>query len=59
MAVENISYQRRFNMPAAPRLKGKATKIAFKVLGTPANLQFKRNRVQRMINRRLVFEETS
>lgn len=46
-------------MPAAPRLKSKATKIAYKVMGVPANLQFKRNKMQQRINRRLVFEETS
>lgn len=42
-----------------PRIQGKATKIAFKVLGVPPNMKFKRNKAQKMINRRLVFEETS
>ncbi len=46
-------------MPVAPRYNIKATKIAYKVMGVPANIQFRRNAIQRKINRRLVFEETS
>lgn len=45
-------------MPAMPRIKGKATQIAFKILGTPESLKFKRNKEQKRINKRLVFEET-
>lgn len=45
-------------MPCMPRIPGKATKIAFKILGVPANLQSKRTPEQQRINQRLVFEET-
>lgn len=46
-------------MPSMPRLPGKGTKIAFKILGIPPNIAFKRNKQQKYINRRLWFEETS
>lgn len=46
-------------MPAAPRQKTKATKIAFKVLGVPANLRFVRNKTDQKVNRRLNYEESS
>jgi len=45
-------------MPAAPRSNKKATKIAFKILGIPANIAFRRNKKQKAVNKRLVFEET-
>lgn len=45
-------------MPAAPRQKSKATKIAYDILGKPENLKFKRNKEQRRINQRLNYEET-
>ena len=45
-------------MPSMPRPKTKPTKIAFKVLGVPVNLQYKRTKDQRKINQRLIFEET-
>lgn len=47
-------------MPAMPRIQGKGKKVAFKVLGTPPNLQLqsKRNQRQVKINTRLVYEET-
>lgn len=45
-------------MPTMPRVKGKAKKIAFKILGTPPNLTYKRNMKKSTINKRLVFEET-
>ena len=46
-------------MPAMPRVKGKATKIAYKVLGQPLNLQpTKEDKKQKEIRKRLVFEET-
>jgi len=41
------------------RPKGRAKKIAYSLLGIPANMQFKRTRGERKINKRLVFEETS
>jgi len=46
-------------MPAMPRMRSKATRIAYKILGIPANIAFRRNEVERKTNRRLIFEETS
>jgi hypothetical protein len=46
-------------MASAPRQNNKATKIAYKILGVPANIAFKRDKKQKEINRRLVFEETA
>jgi hypothetical protein len=46
-------------MPSMVRIHGKPEKIAFKILGTPPNLKFKRTKEQRRINRRLFFEETA
>ena len=45
-------------MPSAPRIKGKAKKLAYKIMGVPPNMKFSRNSAQRAINKRLVFEET-
>lgn len=45
-------------MPAAPRIKGKPAKIAFSILGVPANLNQKKNRFQKEIDRRLLFQNT-
>jgi hypothetical protein len=46
-------------MPAMPRIKDKATKIAYKILGKPLNLQpVKQDQKQRKIRERLVYEET-
>lgn len=42
-----------------PRLNAKTTKIAFKIIGIPANIAFKRNKKQQKVNKRLVFEETT
>lgn len=41
-----------------PRPKAKATTIAYKVMGVPPNIKFKRSKRQVAINKRLVFEET-
>ena len=38
--------------------KNKATKIAYEILGKPANLQSKKNAANEEINRRLIAEET-
>jgi len=46
-------------MPAMLRIKGKATKIAYKILGKPENLKFKRTKDQQKVNRRLIFDETA
>lgn len=45
-------------MPTMPRLPGKTTKIAYKILGIPANIQYKRDSVDKKINKRLIFEES-
>ncbi len=45
-------------MPAMPRSKGKATKIAWAILGKPLALDVKKNSRQSKINKRLIFEET-
>ncbi len=46
-------------MTAMVRPKGKATKIAFKILGKPANMQTKKSKKQTKVNKRLEFEETA
>jgi len=45
-------------MPTMIRISGKPTKIAYKILGIPANIAYKRDSVDKKINRRLVFEES-
>ena len=46
-------------MPTVVRIPGKATKIAYKILGKPSNLSYKPTAKQKWINRRLEFEETA
>jgi len=45
-------------MPIMPRLKNKATKIAYKILGVPGNIRHKPTETERFINKRLWQEET-
>lgn len=45
-------------MPAMPRPKGKATKIAYKILGVPGPIAFKRSKEQKKINKVLLFQES-
>ena len=45
-------------MPGMLRISGKTTKIAYKILGVPANMKEKRTKEQKKINQRLLFEET-
>jgi hypothetical protein len=46
-------------MPGMPRISGKAEKIAFKILGTPANLRKdKKYPMGEKTEKRLEFEET-
>jgi hypothetical protein len=40
------------------RLDAKNTKIAYKVLGVPANIAFKKNKEQREIDKKLIADET-
>jgi hypothetical protein len=45
-------------MPVMPRPKGKATKIAYKILGKPLNMQ-KQNQIKdSKLQKRLLFEDT-
>ena len=46
-------------MPIMVRPQGKAKKIAFALIGKPANFQEKKSKQKSRINKRLVFEETS
>lgn len=47
-------------MPGMPRLDKKSTKIAYDILGVPANLRReKKSETERRIEKRLVFEETT
>lgn len=45
-------------MPVMPRLKGKATKVCFSILGTPPAMEDKRTALQKKIDRRLLFDNT-
>ena len=45
-------------MPTMPRIDNKSKKIAYKILGIPANLDDKKTPEQNKINKRLDFEET-
>jgi hypothetical protein len=46
-------------MPTMPRSLSKSTKVAYKIMGIPANIAHKRTKKEKEINRRLMFEETS
>jgi hypothetical protein len=46
-------------MPTMIRIPGKAKKIAYNILGVPANIVSKRDSVAKKINKRLIFEETT
>jgi hypothetical protein len=45
-------------MPAMPRPNTKATKIAFKIIGRPANFDYKQPKPMRKVNKKLLFDET-
>jgi hypothetical protein len=45
-------------MPMMPRIPGKPKKIAYKILGKPANIQFSKSVVGSKVNKELVAEET-
>ena len=46
-------------MPMMPRVKGKAERIAYKILGIPANIRSDKKTVEnRKIKERLNYEET-
>lgn len=46
-------------MPAFPRFNKLATKIAYSVLGKPANISFKRSAEQERVNKQLLSQESS
>lgn len=45
-------------MPGMPRLDKRTTKIAYKIMGVPANMIIDKSKERRAINKRLLFEET-
>jgi len=46
-------------MATMPRLKGKSTRVAYEIMGTPANMKKQKiNRHQRKINELLIAEDT-
>lgn len=46
-------------MPSAPRTKSKATKIAYKILGVPANMRKQpKDAEQKKIDKALLYQET-
>jgi hypothetical protein len=45
-------------MPTMIRVPGKPQKIAYKILGVPTNIAYRRDAIDKKINRRLVFEES-
>lgn len=49
---------KRLVMCQAPRPKGKAKKIAYKLLGVPQNMK-KSRKPRKQVEERLVYEETS
>ena len=53
------TFQRSGNMACAPRYNKPATAIAWKILGKPANLSFKRSKQQEYVNKMLLSQETS
>jgi hypothetical protein len=46
-------------MPSMPRYNKKATQVAFKILGVPANMSFKRSKWQEYVNKMLISQESS
>lgn len=46
-------------MPAMKRPHTKATKIAYKVMGVPANIRHVKTPEEKRINHRLLYEETA
>lgn len=45
-------------MPCMPRIPGKGKKIAYKILGKPANIDYKPSKIESQINKRLTAEES-
>jgi hypothetical protein len=45
-------------MPVMPRIKNNSKKIAYKILGQPANLAHKPTKEEIYINKRLLYDES-
>lgn len=45
-------------MPAMPRPNKKAAKICFKIIGRPANYDYKQPEFLKKVNKKLLFDET-
>ena len=45
-------------MPAMPRISGKATKIAYSILGVPENMKQDKSKKKSKQEKELVFQET-
>lgn len=45
-------------MPAMPRTKNRATRVAYKIMGVPANVAHKRSAAEKKIDKRLLYEDT-
>ena len=45
-------------MPGMPRIKNIGQKIAFSILGTPANIKEKKTAAQKEIDKKLLFQNT-
>jgi hypothetical protein len=58
---QSISFLKNIKgvMPVMPRKHGKAKRIAYKILGVPPNISYKRSTEAKRVNKRLLFEETS
>lgn len=56
--VNGNSIYKGIYMPTMIRPKGKATNIAYKILGTPQNIAHKETKKEFFVNRRLLYEET-
>ncbi len=46
-------------MPSMIRMPGKGKKIAWRILGVPANIAYKPSERERKINRMLIFQQTT
>ncbi len=53
------TFRKSGNMATMPRYNKPATQVAWKVLGKPANLAFKRSKWQEYVNKMLLSQESS
>ena len=57
VVLVNNALNQSIDMPAMPRPSGKASRIAYAVLGKPANMQHKRGR-RSSIQQKLIAQDT-